>query len=132
MKDTEHPVRHPRVHLPDRASVRRRRGCARRNGQYGRGMAPSLARATPLFATCLWRKNRGVDPAQQMRVVPACTARIRTEHAKRIRITFFSFVLGLHLAVSAGLTNMGQEHEKNHAGEVTEFWLRAGLGEYRL
>ena len=67
-----------------------------------------------------------------MRVVPACTARIRTEHAKRIRITFFSFVLGLHLAVSAGLTNMGQEHEKNHAGEVTEFWLRAGLGEYRL
>jgi len=23
MKDTEHPVRHPRVHLPDRASARR-------------------------------------------------------------------------------------------------------------
>src|SRR5258708_6471984 len=59
MKDTEHPVRHPRVHLPDRASVRRPRGCARQNGSYGRGMAPSWAGATPLFATCSWRKNRG-------------------------------------------------------------------------
>ena len=27
MKDTEHPARHPRVHLADRASARRRRGC---------------------------------------------------------------------------------------------------------
>src|SRR5271169_1771240 len=43
MKDAVHPVRHPRVHLSDRASVRRRRGCARQNGSYGRGMAPSWA-----------------------------------------------------------------------------------------
>jgi len=63
MKDTVHPVRHPRVHLPDRASVRRRIGCGRQNGSYGRGMAPSWAGGTPLFATCSWRKNRGVPPA---------------------------------------------------------------------
>ncbi len=66
MKDTEHPVRHPRVHLPDRASARRKRGCARQEAQFGRGMAPSWAGATPFFATCSWRKNRGVAPAQQM------------------------------------------------------------------
>jgi len=63
MKDTDHRMRHPRVHLSDRASARRARGCAEPNGQYGRGMAPSWAGATPLFATCSWRKNRGVAPA---------------------------------------------------------------------
>jgi hypothetical protein len=33
MKDTDHPVRHPRVHLGDRANAQGTRGCARRDEQ---------------------------------------------------------------------------------------------------
>src|SRR6266480_1360940 len=68
MKDTDHPVRHPRVHLSDRASPRRRRGCARQNGEDGRGMAPRWAGATPLS---LPRKAwRSLQPTRSLRSTP--------------------------------------------------------------
>jgi hypothetical protein len=57
MKDTDHPIRHPGVHLGDRASAQRSESYARENAQYGRGMAACWAGATPLFATCAWPKD---------------------------------------------------------------------------
>jgi hypothetical protein len=60
MKDTDHPIRHPRVHLGDRVSAQRSESYARQSAQDGRGMAPCWAGATPLFATCSWpRDHRG-------------------------------------------------------------------------
>jgi hypothetical protein len=50
MKDTDHPMRHHRVHLSDRASARRRRGCARQKGQFGRGQDTVLGWSDPTFA----------------------------------------------------------------------------------
>jgi hypothetical protein len=57
MKDTDHPIRHPRVHLGDRASAQRNESYARQNAQDGRGMAACWAGATPLFATYAWPKD---------------------------------------------------------------------------
>ncbi len=51
MKGSVHPVRHPRVHLGERASAQARESFARQNGQNGRGTAPSWAGATPLLHT---------------------------------------------------------------------------------
>src|SRR5437773_4349948 len=65
MKDTDHRARHPRVHYPDRASARRKRGCARQKAQFGRGVAPSWAGATPLLAAKGWPKRHGVAPARK-------------------------------------------------------------------
>jgi hypothetical protein len=58
MKDTDHPIRHPRVHFGDRASAQRSESYARLNAQDGRGMAACWAGATPLFATGSWPKDR--------------------------------------------------------------------------
>jgi hypothetical protein len=71
MKDTDHPMRHPRVHLSDRASARRTRGCARPNGQYGRGTAPSWAGATPLRC----HGNRGGRSSPQFAAMHAAGRR---------------------------------------------------------
>jgi len=49
MKDTVHPTRHPRVHLGDPASAPRRRTCARRNGDSGRGQNTVLGGSDPTF-----------------------------------------------------------------------------------
>ncbi len=57
MKDTDHSIRHPRVHLGDRASAQRSERYARLNAQDGCAMAPCWAGATPLFATCAWPKD---------------------------------------------------------------------------
>jgi hypothetical protein len=57
MKDTDHPIRHPCVHLGDRASAQRSESYARQNAQDGRGTAAYWAGATPLFATCAWPKD---------------------------------------------------------------------------
>ena len=46
MKGSVHPVRHPRVHLGERASAQARESFARQNGQNGRGMPPCWAGAT--------------------------------------------------------------------------------------
>jgi len=43
MKDTDHPIRHPRVHFGDRASAQRSESYARLNAQDGRGMAACWA-----------------------------------------------------------------------------------------
>jgi hypothetical protein len=37
MKDTDHPIRHPSVHLRSSRRVRSRRSCASRDVQFGRG-----------------------------------------------------------------------------------------------
>ena len=64
MNDTGHRIRHPRVHLGDRASAQRSESYLRRNAQDGRGMAACWAGATPLFATGSWPKDNGVAPAK--------------------------------------------------------------------
>jgi hypothetical protein len=50
MKDTNHRVRHPRVHLDDRATAPRTRGCAWRDDQFGRGQNTVLGWSDPTFA----------------------------------------------------------------------------------
>jgi hypothetical protein len=57
MKDTDHPTRHPRVHLGDRVSAQGSESYARQSAQNGRGMAACWAGATPLFATYPWPKD---------------------------------------------------------------------------
>jgi len=57
MKDTNHPIRHPRVHRGGRASAQRSESYVRQDAQDGRGMAPCWAGATPLFATGSWPKD---------------------------------------------------------------------------
>ena len=54
MKDTDHPISHPRVHLGDRASVLIKRGCAWRDDQFGRGQNTVLGWSDPTF----WRSIR--------------------------------------------------------------------------
>ena len=104
MKDTDHPIRHPRVHLGDRASAQWSESYARQNAQDGRRMAACWAGATPLFATCAWPKdhrgrssptNRGshllARSPQTKTVSIACPAVLAgaadpwTLHASRIR-----------------------------------------------
>src|ERR1700675_1012779 len=108
MKDTDHPMRHPRVHLSDRASARRTRGCARPNGQYGRGTAPSWAGATPLC--CHGNRGGRSSPTNGSRHQCA-TVGIENpggagEEGKNfpLQLRFQRF---LHLALSVGLRNMG-------------------------
>ncbi len=50
MKDTDHRVRHSRVHLDDRATAQRTRGCAWRDDQFGRGQNTVLGWSDPTFA----------------------------------------------------------------------------------
>ncbi len=50
MKDTDHPIRHPRVHLGDRANAQGTRSCARRDDQFGRGQNTVLGWSDPTFA----------------------------------------------------------------------------------
>lgn len=50
MKDTDHPIRHLRVHLGDRANAHGTRGCAGRDDQFGRGQNPLLGWSDPTFA----------------------------------------------------------------------------------
>jgi hypothetical protein len=90
VKDRDHPMRHPRVHLPDRASGRRRRGCARQEVQFGRGQDTELGWSDPTFVAT---ETVAVAPAQQVevgintkRVAPACGARVRREPVKSVRI----------------------------------------------
>jgi len=50
MKDTDHPISHPRAHPGVGASVRGRRGCAWNESQIGLGMAPCWAGALAQIA----------------------------------------------------------------------------------
>ena len=57
MKDTDHRIRHPRVHRGDRVNAEGSESYARQNSRDGRGMAPCWAGATPLFASVPWPKD---------------------------------------------------------------------------
>ena len=60
MKDTDHPIRHPRGHLGDRASAQRTRGCAWHDDQFGREQNTVLGWSDPTF--CHWlvaKRQRG-------------------------------------------------------------------------
>jgi len=83
MKDTDHPIGHPRVHLGDRASVQERRGCAWRGDQFGRGQDTVLGWSDPTFAHgSVAKVMPGVAPALKeisCSVSPACAARFQTK-----------------------------------------------------
>jgi hypothetical protein len=51
MKDTDHPIRHPLRHPRIFGRVRRRTGCACREGQFGRGQNTGLGWSDPLLCT---------------------------------------------------------------------------------
>jgi hypothetical protein len=65
VKDTDHPVRHPSVHLRISRRVRNRRSCASRDDQFGRGQNTGLGWSDPTFAhVSVPKVTRGVAPAQ--------------------------------------------------------------------
>jgi hypothetical protein len=71
MKDTDHPIRHPSVHLRISTRVRNRRSCTCHDDQFGRGQNTGLGWSDPTFAhVSVPKVIRGVAPAQ-LRVDPA-------------------------------------------------------------
>src|SRR5580704_8648843 len=65
MKDTVHPIRHPAVHLHDRARAAARRLYVRKSDHFGRGQNTVLGWSDPTFSQMLVaKKTTGVAPAQ--------------------------------------------------------------------
>jgi hypothetical protein len=65
MKDTDHPIRHPSVHLRISRRVRNRRSCTCRNDQFGRGQNTGLGWSDPIFVhVSVPKVIHGVAPAQ--------------------------------------------------------------------
>ncbi len=65
MKHTVHPIVHLSVHTRIFGRVRRRRSCARRDDQFGRGQNTGLGWSDPTFAhVSVPKVIRGVAPAQ--------------------------------------------------------------------
>jgi hypothetical protein len=65
MKDTDHPIRHPLVHLRISRRVRNRGGCTCHDDQSGRGQNTGLGRSDPTFVhVSVPKVIRGVAPAQ--------------------------------------------------------------------
>ena len=65
MKDTDHPLRHPLRHHRIFGRVRRRRSCAWRDDQFGRGQNTGLGWSDPTFVhVSVPKVIRGVAPAQ--------------------------------------------------------------------
>jgi hypothetical protein len=95
MKDTDHPIGHPRVHLGDRASARRRRACAQQNAQFGRGQNTVLAWSDPTFAHgSVPKVSRGsLQPNKKLLSVRA--ARIWAKQVKKVGITYFTIFFSL-------------------------------------
>ena len=67
MNDTDHPVRHPRVHLPDRASARRRRGCARQEAQFERGVDTACHRSSEFVFFLNYDREIGKETSRHPR-----------------------------------------------------------------
>jgi hypothetical protein len=102
MKDTDHPIRHLRVHLGDRANAQGTRGCARRDDQFGRGQNPVLGWSDPNFAHGSVAKSilGSLQPTKiPSGVLSACVPRIlrrnmcrdRMNKVKTVRITLCTF-----------------------------------------
>ena len=91
MKDTDHPISHPCVHLDDRASARKRRACERQSAQFGRGQNTVLGWSDPTFGHgSVAKVIRGVAPAHKENhsgVLPARVAGFQTKQEKKVRIT---------------------------------------------
>jgi len=89
MKDTDHPISHPRVHLGHLASARRRRGCPRQNAQFGCGQDTVLGWSDPTFAHgSVAKVMLGVAPALNeisFVVLPACFSRFCSKHVMEER-----------------------------------------------
>jgi hypothetical protein len=65
VKDTDHPIHHPSVHLRISRRVRSRRSCASRDDQFGRGQNTGLGWSDPTFVhVSVPKVVRGVAPAQ--------------------------------------------------------------------
>ena len=65
MKDTDHPIRHPSVHLRISRRVHSRRSCAWYDDQYGRGQNTGLGWSDPTFVhVSVPKVIRGVAPVQ--------------------------------------------------------------------
>ena len=50
MRDTDHHIRHPRVHLGDRVSAKWTSGCARRDDQFGCAQNTELGWSNSTYA----------------------------------------------------------------------------------
>jgi len=99
MKDTDHPIRHPRVHPGERANAQARESCARQKGQNGRGMAPSWAGATPLLHTVPCPKVTRGSLQPNKKLPSLCAARIWSEQLKKVGITYFCFVFSIFFSL---------------------------------
>jgi hypothetical protein len=98
-KGSVHPVRHPRVHLGDGVSIRRRRGCARQNAEVGRGQDTLLGWSDPTFAHgSVPKVSRGsLQPSQRLPSVRA--VRISAKRVKKVGITYFSIVFTIFFSL---------------------------------
>jgi hypothetical protein len=76
MKDTDHPVRHPSVHLRISRRVRNGRSCASGDDQFGHGQNTGLSWSDPTFAhVSVPKVTLGVAPAQLRGDRAECFAR---------------------------------------------------------
>jgi hypothetical protein len=117
MKDTVHAAVHRSVHLfGEGKSYGALRLRFTRPLILDTDKTPEWAGATPLFATCSWRKNRGGRSSPTngaginvKRVMPSCATRIRTERVKRVKNYLLQLRLQrfLDLTVNAGLKDLG-------------------------
>jgi hypothetical protein len=100
MKDTDHRVRHPRVHLDDQVTAQRTRACAWRDDQFGRGQNTVLGWSDPTFAHgSVPKVSRGsLQPNRKFLSVRA--ARIWTKQVKKVGITHFSSVFTIFFSLS--------------------------------
>ena len=65
MKDTDHPICHPSVHLGISRRIRNRRSCTCRDDSFGRGQNTGLGWSDPTFVhVSVPKVIRGVAPAQ--------------------------------------------------------------------
>ncbi len=75
MKNTDHRISHPCVHLDDLASLLTRRGYVWRDGQFGRGQNIGLGWSDPTFGHLLVAKRYWGRSSPQRNFV-RCLARV--------------------------------------------------------
>lgn len=77
MKDTDHPIRHPSIHLRIFGRARQRRSCAWRDSQLGRGQNTGLGWSDPTFwPVPVPKVISGVAPARRRNKRAACFVRV--------------------------------------------------------
>jgi hypothetical protein len=121
MKDTGHPIRHPRVHSRDGANGRRRRSCARQKGQTGPRNGTKLGWNDPTFAhDSLAKASLGsLQPNKKLLL----SARVRGENLGEAGEEGRNYLLHLrlhHLLHVVMRISLGKRESKRHENEKSD------------